>query len=239
VQIAATRAYTLGKLPKDDGIIDCLITEVDVDMMLRVRWSPGTKGWADALQWPPYIGTGINTMTVSAVTDALNFEVYTTVGPTAPIAGANFAFFDQVSGTFKRKRVLSSSVVDPFTLAIVCDPSNGASDLDFVPVVGDVPCPWSDALDSLVEPVKEGFDGLGPGEMFDPFFDEGLRQKRSPAPPAWPNELGSKSFRNLDEVTSASSIQIVEPTIPYETPVGTPGVSVNLLVLGRLSVFPA
>jgi uncharacterized phage protein gp47/JayE len=239
VQIAATRAYTLGKLPKDDGIIDCLITEVDVDMMLRVRWSPGTKGWTDALQWPPYIGTGINTMTVSAVTDALNFEVYTTVGPTAPIAGANFAFFDQVSGTFKRKRVLSSSVVDPFTLAIVCDPSNGASDLDFVPVVGDVPCPWSDALDSLVEPVKEGFDGLGPGEMFDPFFDEGLRQKRSPAPPAWPNELGSKSFRNLDEVTSASSIQIVEPAIPYETPVGTPGVSVNLLVLGRLSVFPA
>jgi uncharacterized phage protein gp47/JayE len=238
VQIAETRAYLVGKLPKDDGIIDCLIVEDPVDLMLRVKWARGVDGWADSVQWPLYIGTGANTMVVSAVTDALNFEVYTPVGPTAPQAGAQFAFFDTVSGEWKRKRVASSSVVDPFTLAIVCDATNGASDLEFIPAVNDIPCPWSDSLSTLVDPVREGFETLGPGEMFASFFDEGFRQKRSPEPPTWPSELSSKSFRNLDEIASVSTIQIVEPTIPYATPVGTPGVSVNLLTLGKLSVFP-
>jgi uncharacterized phage protein gp47/JayE len=237
IQIAASRAYAIGKLPKDDGILDCLVLEDPVDLMLRVRWSPGAIGWNDAVQWPPHIGTGSDTMKVSAVTDALNFEVLTAVGPTAPQAGAVFGFFDTSTRTFRRKRVASSSVVDPFTLAIVCDGTQGASDLDFVPAVGDIPVPWSDSLDTLVDPVLEAFAGLGPGEMFDPFFDEGFRQKRSPAPPLWPSELGSKSFRNLDEIASASTVNIVEPAIPYATPVGTANVSVNLLVLGKLSVF--
>lgn len=237
VQIAETRAYTIGKLPADDGIIDCIILEEPVDLMLRVRWAPRSVGWLDAVQWPPYAGIGLNKMVVSAVTDALNFEVYTPTVPVTPKVGSTFAFFDTVTRTFKRKRVASSSVVDPFTLAIVCDASNGASDIDFVPAIGATPCPWSDSLDSLVEPVLEAFAGLGPGEMFDPFFDEGFRQKRSPAPPQWPNELSSKSFRTLDEITSASTVLIVDPEIPYATPIGTPGVSVNLLVLGNLAVF--
>ena len=237
VQIAATRAYAIGQLPKDDGVIDCLILEEPVDLMLRVRWSAGTAGWVDAIQWPPYVGGGANTMTVSAVTDALTFNVYTVTVPVVPQVGANFAFFDPVTGSFKRKRVLSATVFDPFTLTIVCDGTNGASDLDFVPAVGAIPCPWSDSLDTLVTPVLEAFAGLGPGEMFDPFFDEGLRQKRSPAPPVWPSDLGSRSFRNLDDVTSAASIEIVYPAIPYATTVGTPEISVNLLVLGKLSAF--
>ena len=237
VQLAASRAHVVGQLPKDDNVLDCLILEDPVDLMLRVRWSPGTIGWSDAVQWPPYVGGGINTMTVTSVTDALNFELTTITVPVIPQVGSMFAFFDTVSQTFKRKRVLSSTVVSPFVLGIVCDPSNGSSDLDFVPALGDIPCPWSESLDGLVPAVLDAFSGLGPGEMFDPFFDEGLRQKRSPAPPQWPNELSSRSFRTLDEITSASTALIVDPAIPYETPVGTPGVSVNLLVLGRLSVF--
>ncbi len=237
VQMAATRAYAIGKLPKDDNIIDMLVIEVPTDLMLRVRWSPGSVGWLDAVQWPPFVGGGINTMKVTSVTDALNFEVTTPTVPVVPQVGSTFAFFDTLSKTFKRKRVLSSSVVSPFVLGIVCDPSNGASDLDFVPAIGDTPCPYSESLDGLVAPVLEAFAGLGPGELFDPFFDEGLRQKRSPAPPAWPSELSSKSFRALDEITSASTVLIVDPTIPFPTPVGTPGVSVNLLVLGKLSAF--
>jgi len=237
VQMAATRAYVVGKLPKDDNVIDCQILEVATNLMLRVRWSAGTVGWIDAVQWPPYVGGGINTMVVSSVTDALNFEVYTPTVPVAPQVGSTFAFFDPISKTFKRKRVLSSSVVDPFTIGIVCDSSNGSSDLDYVPAIGDIPCPYSESLDGLVEPVLEAFAGLGPGEMFDPFFDEGLRQKRSPAAPVWPSELSSKSFRALDEITSTSSVLIADPAIPFSTPVGTPGVSVNLLVLGKLSVF--
>ena len=205
--------------------------------MLRVRWSSGTVGWSDSVQWPPYIGGGFQAMVVSAVTSALVFNVFAISGPVQPQVGANFGFFDPITGKFRRKRVLSVAVVDAFTLTISCDGTNGASDLDFVPPVSSIPCPWSDSLDTLVEPVLEGFAGLGPGEMYSSFFDDGLRQKRSPAPPVWPSELGTRAFRNLDEVTSASSIQIVFPAIPYATPVGTPEISVNLLTLGKLSAF--
>jgi len=33
-------------------------------------------------------------------------------------------------------------------------------------------------------------------------------------------------------------VVLVEPAVPYSTPVGTPGVSVNQLTLGSLVAFP-
>lgn len=238
VQNTAARVQVVGAFAKDDGYIDLMVVEVPTDLMLRVRWSPDADGWEDAVPWPPYVGGGGVQMKVSSVVSPLQFEVTTPTVPVVPQPGQTFGFFDSASGTWKRKTVLSTYAVDPFTIGILCDGTNGESDLDFLPVVDDIPSPWSDSLDLLVAPVLEAFAGLGPGELFTaPFFDEGYRQKRNPQPPAWPYELSSRSFRALDEVTGASSIQIVDPAIPYSTPVGTPNVSVNLLKLGRLSVF--
>lgn len=236
VQIAATRAYVVGQCPKDDGIIDCLVVEVGVDLMLKVKWLPGAAGWKDVVTWPPYVGGGVTSGTVVTVVDASTFSVECA---TAPQVGTTFGFFDASSGTFKKKRVLTA-VVAGANIDLTIDNSNSGSDSTFLPVVGMIPCPWSDSLDTLVLPVRESFEGLGPGEMFDPFFDPGFRQKRNPESPAtWSSELGSRAFRALDDIEGVTSVQIMYPTIPYATPVGTPNVSVKLLVLGKLSAFPA
>lgn len=236
VSLAAARARLIGAFPKGDGYRELLILEQQIDLMVRVKWARGTKNWVDAVPWPPYTGGGILTQTVSAVTDSMTFQVASNV---VPQVGQTFAFFDRVNRTFKRKRVLSASSPGPGFVDIVCDPTNSASDVDYYPTVGDIPCPYSESLDTLIEPTLEAFEGLGPGEMVASFFDEGFRQRRSPDPnDAWPSELSSKSFRGYDDLDSATSVIIAYPTIPYATPVGVPNVSVNLLVLGRLSAFP-
>lgn len=236
VSLASARARVIGAFPKGDGYREVLIIEQPIDLMVRVKWARGTKNWVDAVPWPPYTGGGILTQTVSTVTDSMNFQVASNV---VPQAGQTFAFFDRVNRTFKRKRVLSASSPGPGFVDIVCDPTNSASDVDYLPVVGDIPCPYSESLDTLITPTLQAFDGLGPGEMYASYFDEGFRQRRSPDPnDEWPSELSSKSFRGYDDLDSATSVLVAYPTIPYATPVGTPNVSVNLLVLRRLSAFP-
>lgn len=236
IQLADTRAHLIGRLPKDDAPIDVLTLEVPVDLMLRIRWQKKAKGWVDSVPWPPYIGGGVTNGTVTVVTSENVFRIQTT---TPPQTGATFAFFDAITGKFRRKRVLTATPFGGTSMDVVCDTTNNASDASFLPVVGAIPCPWSESLDELVLPVLEAFGGLGPGEMFDPFFDEGFRQKRNPeSPVTWTSELGTRAFGGIDDLPVVSSATIVYPTIPYATPVGVANVSVNLLVLGKLSAFP-
>lgn len=233
-QIALTRAYLIGRLPKDDGPIDCLIIEVPTEVQYKVDWLSNAAGWVDSVTWPPY-----NSLTSPAVliaVDALNFTIDTT---TQPQVGQSFAFFDAVSKTFKKKRVLSSVVNGGGGYDIVCDTANGASDQAFSPVVGDIACPYSESLDLLVAETLKAFDGLGPSEMFGSFFDPGFRQKRSPADPkTWPSTLMTKAFNGVSNLAAVANFLVVKPSLPSATATGTPNVSLNLQVLGKFAVFP-
>jgi len=81
-------------------------------------------------------------------------------------------------------------------------------------------------------------DGLGPGEMYASFADPGLRQKRNPPnPDSYPSTVTNKLVSPILALPSISNAVVLEPTIPYTTPIGTPGAFVYLLELTDLAVY--
>jgi hypothetical protein len=228
-QVGLTLANVIGELPKDDGIIACLTVEEPTYTELAVRWVADAPGWADISPWPSSV-----TLVLSAgLTDAYNFSV-----STEPKVGATFALYNPDTGKFSRKKVLSYSPVMG-GYAVVCDQTNGASDA-YLPVALQAVSPWSDSLDLLLPPLVGVYDGVGPGEMVASFFDEGMRQKRNPAtnPRRYPHTLTGKSFDPVEDIPDVDELQVNSPTLPYVTPVGTLNVSVNLLTLGDIAVYP-
>lgn len=236
-QIALVRAYIEGVLPKDDGIFSAAILEEGVTCSLGIDWAPGPGGWVDANPWPRFDDGWY----VSTAGTATSFVVKPTdLTPlSTPQVGQTIAFFDQASGTFKRKRIsaVSGPVSDAYTITV--DATNNASDVVYIPALNEPFCPWSDSLDSLVEPLAAEFDKLGPGEQVAAPFDEGYRQRRVPLNPIeWPAVMRHKMLDGVDDLAQIGDVQWLAPDIPYETPVGVAGVSSNLLTLERVLAFP-
>jgi hypothetical protein len=176
---------------------------------------------------------------VIAATSATTFVLPSTDAGVAPQAGNTIAFFDLPNLRFRRKRILTATFRSDGNYDVVCDTSNGASDLGYTPVVGQPCSPWSDSLDLIVPALLAYTDTLGPGEQVPGFFDPGLRQRRSPpATSSYPNTITNKILAQEFASTSVGDIVLQEPTVPYATPVGVQGVSSNLLTLGGLAVFP-
>lgn len=233
-QIADARAYLIGQFPKDDGIIDLLVLEDAVNVIYKIDWAPKVRGWVDAVTWPPYHPS--IAPAVLGIVDALNFTIDTA---TQPQSGQSFGFFDRVTRTFRRKRVLTSTINGGGGYDIVCDASNAASDESFVPAIGDIACPFSESLDLLVAETLRVFERVGPGELFAGFFDPGFRQRRDPpTTEIWFSTLTTRSFNDVSELSSVSNFEVVSPTLPLAATVGTPNVSVNMHALGRIAVFP-
>lgn len=94
-------------------------------------------------------------------------------------------------------------------------------------------------MDTVAAPVLEYFDGLGPGQIFSSFFDEGRRQRRSPASPlTWPDRVGNRLIGAVLDVATVADAELTEPTVPLVTSVGTMNVFAYLMQLDDLSVFP-
>jgi hypothetical protein len=82
--------------------------------------------------------------------------------------------------------------------------------------------------------------GLGPGEQFASFPDAGVRCRREPeSPSSWPSVIGNADIVGAIKATPpVSDVTLLLPSqTPYATPVGVPGVLVNLLALGDFAVF--
>jgi hypothetical protein len=81
---------------------------------------------------------------------------------------------------------------------------------------------------------------LGVGEQFASFPDPGGRQRRWPfSPEEWPNVVSNEGLVTATKASGAiADVEVLAPSTPYSTTVGTPGVSVYLLQLGDLAVFP-
>lgn len=236
VQIAAVRAYVTGSLPEDDSVLATEILEEPVALKLGVTWAPNAEGWVDAQPWPKYS----DLFEVSAVTDAATFRVHSPMGPseTAPTVGKTFAFFDEVSGTFRRKRILSVTALGGSSYDLVIDTSNNASDVNYQPTVGEQFCPYSPSLDRLVEPLLSAIDKLGPGEQVASPFDEGARQRRHPIDPVrWRSSIIYSDLDAVDDLPQVYDIAWLSPSMPHGPTVGVAGASSNMVTASRVLAF--
>lgn len=244
VQIGLVRGYVTVQMAKDDSASYPSVLSSPVDLKLGVVWAQGAASWTDSTSaWPP-AAAGTYDYAVSASVDATHFTISTTDPfAVAPQAGLTIGFFVEANvvaspdNVFVRKRILSVTGSNPWT--IVVDTANNASDTTYTPAVGDRAMPWSDSLALLSPSVVSYFDGLGPGEEFATFFDDGYRQRRNPPDPkTWPKSLTNKSLIGIEELDAIEDVAIVSPATPHDPPIGTPGVLVYLLTLNSLSVYP-
>lgn len=266
-QLALVAAYVQGVMPADDSSFACTIVASQVAVGLQVIWSPSAAGWADASPFPTFQGAdagGNFNWQISSGTSPLTPTTFSiksvepSVTPTVPPVGSSFGLFDLASLTFRRKKILSQASDMAGGFVIVVDATQGLSDTSYVPVVGQRLSPWSDSLASLIPPVLPFFDTTGVGEQYAVFPDPGLRQRRNPTNPGlWPSGVTNRllggatvarppqgpqqnqpAVPTLLNLPALSDVQLVEPVLPYPCPVGTPGVSFNLLTLGDLVAYP-
>lgn len=269
-QMSLIMGYVQGLMPASDQLYPVILTAYPITIVFRALWSLAAPGWADASPFPLYQAptgtTENNWLITSTVTPtASTFNIKSLTDTTVPQAGQSIGVFNLTTQSFSRKRILTAtSAGGGYTISV--DPSNGVSDLTYTPTVGQLVCPWSDSLNSVVAPTLAYFDSIGPGEQFASFFDPGLRQKRSPASPAlWSSQIANRmiggppnasqppdpnalptptllSTANLADVELAeivnSALSAYAFTAPYTTPVGNPAVSANLLTCGGIAVYP-
>jgi uncharacterized phage protein gp47/JayE len=232
-QIAAVLSAIQGQMPASDGIFMCTVVANPINVNLRATWAAGVPGWVDAQPWPAY-GSPQTTAGASSTPTAILLDNVVT----APVAGQTFGVFDAAAGVFRRKKILSVTFfVGIWILEI--DTTNSASDTSYAPFAGQVLCPWSDSLDSVVPSIVSYFDTLGPGEQLASFFDPGLRQRRSPPNPQyWPSSVTNRLVSNVFALPTIQDVVLVDPTVPYAAPIGTPGVSSYMNTLKCLAIFP-
>lgn len=238
-QLNTALATLLGKEPADDGIFALQTLASLLVVAYRVTWATGAASWANNPRWPAYVSPKVTVKAAPAPT-ATTLRATTSAGPIDdPIAGQTVAVFDRVNKTFRAKRIESVSVVTPGQeWDLVFSAVNLASDITYTPLAGQAISPWSDSLNLLVEPTLSFVDGLGPGEMYASFVDPGLRQKRNPPnPDSYPSTVTNKLVAPILSLPSIANAVVLEPTIPFATPIGTPGTLVYLLELTDLAVY--
>lgn len=260
-QLAQALSLIAGLMPADDGIFACSLVSSPTTLVLKVSWAQGSPGWADSTLFPLYhaspslVAAAPN---AGGVLSATAFRVTSPAMTEVPIVGQSIAFLDLPNRVFRRKKILTVTTISSTAYDLTVDPTNGISDTSYAPLNGQACCPWSDSLNDLIPPVVGYLDTLGAGEQYATFFDPGLRQRRSPPSPAlWPNAITNRllggsvvpqvpqgpqqnqpAVPTLFNVPSIYDVQLQEPTVPFVTPVGTPGVSSFLLTLGNLIAFP-
>lgn len=154
----------------------------------------------------------------------------------APHAGQHIALYDNQTGKFKRKTIKSVSGSGPWV--ITCETLANASDLSYLPVVGQMVSPWSDSLQSIADLAVKHANMMGPGEMISETPLDGIRMTRSPkpTPTKWPYEMTTQLEGEISQLPSVQRATQLDG-LNYVTPAGT-GAYVNLASLFDLGVYP-
>jgi hypothetical protein len=240
-QIAIVLGWLTAQFPADDGIFVVTMLPQLVDVALSSTWTGNAVAWSDFSPWPSYgsvvprIATGF-----AGGTTAVGFRVSLASGSTTdPQAGQTIAVFDLTNRIFQRKKIASVAIVSAGQIwDITVDTTNGTSDTGYIPATGQAVSPWSDSLNDLVPAVLQHFSNLGPGEQVASLPDPGGRQRRYPASPAkWPSVITNRLLSGVLDVTSVDDADVLAPTIPTPTTVGTPGVIAYLMQLNDLSTY--
>ena len=239
-EIALAESYVKGQEPFDDGAFWCSLVAQPVTVGLAVTWATPATSWVDGdLAWPLWV-SGDKVIVDGAVTPtATTCRLTTATATSTPQVGQTIGFFDAANRVFRRKKILTVVVVvatKSWTLTF--DTTNNASDTSYAPVVGTAASPWADSLDTLTAPVVAYVNGLGPGEQVATLPDPGQRQRRQPTSPVkWPSVVTTRLLTGVFALSSVEDLSMLEPTTPYATTVGTPGVLAYLITLGDLCAF--
>ena len=240
-QVQAVLAWIQGQMPASDGIYMGTIVPNPIDVHLEVQWQVGAEGWVDQQPWPPYVSGGEIAVDATHAISPTSFYLTGNNGTNpAPVPGQTIAMFDIANLTFHPKQI-GTVTASGSDWIITVNTTSGVSDTTYAPYGGQIVGPWSASLQSLVLPVVGYFDTLGPGEQFidAQFIDPGLRQRRSPpAAVGFPSEVGNRLVLPVFAIPSVGDVALLDPTIPYEPPVGSPGVSAYLTTLLNLAIFP-
>lgn len=224
-------------MPVDDGQLVGTIGNHDVPIALRVEWDAEAPGWVDAAPWPPSSSPAItvsNAVTIGATT----FRVVATGSTTTPVAGKTIAVWDKVGKKMVAKRITAVTVVVANTTwDLTLDSSSPTSDAVYVPASGQRVSPWADSANDVAALVLAYVDRQGPGEQVVSLPDPNGRRRRHPIH-GWPSVITN---RVLDEVldldTLVADAEVLEPSLPFPTTVGSPGVIAYLHRLSDLSMF--
>lgn len=262
-QMATVLSMVGGEMPATDGIYMISIVPFAVNPALGVIWRQGVPGWVDTTPFPVFHQGALVAASPNAagILSAVTFRLSSPAMTEVPQVGQSVAFFDKSNPTapaFRRKKIRSVTAISATQYDITVDTTNGVSDTSYTPANGQPCSPWSDSLDTLSPSVLAYFDALGPGEMVSSFFDPGLRQRRSPASPTfWPSAITHRLLGGttvpqppqgpqqnqppvpvLYNLASLYDIDLLDPPVPFNAPVGIPGVSANLPTLGSILAFP-
>jgi hypothetical protein len=233
-------AAHLTSFPTDFNLSIAAVLGQTVEVMLGVTWISGANGWTDITPWPEHIPNDPVVVDGAASITTGAFRVTTGTNTMTPEIGQTIAVFSLSEKKFKRKRISAvSTVVASRSWTLTFSSDNGASDT-YVPEDGDIISPWSPSINRIPEQIVSYFHTLGPGEQFASFPDPGGRQRRWPlSPEEWPSVIANEGLVTATKASGAiADVEVLAPSTPYTTTVGTPGVSVYLLQLGDLAVFP-
>lgn len=239
-QIAQVEANLKATYPYDDGIFCATLLAQNVVVALEVSWTRRAAGYVDASPWPAYVTGPVAIDNAVAIT-ATSFRLTTSTSMTDPQVGQTIGFWNGTTGSFSRKRILTVTVVSAgLSWDITCDTSNGATDASYTPTDGQLASPWSDSLDAVAAPVLAYFDGLGPGEQVASLPDPGYRMRRTPESPGeWPSEVRNRILDKVFDVDGVSDADLLTPTVPLTTTVGSAGATSYLIQLSDFAIFAA
>lgn len=225
--------------PTDNSMPVAIILPQAFTVALGVTWLTSVRGWADRNPWPSFLADPVFVDDSAATITSTSFQVSTTTPTDDPQVGQTIAVFDSATRKFKRKRISSVAVVTP-TLSWLLEfsISNGASD-SFVPTVDSLVSPWSQSLSRLIAPLIAYVTSLGPGEQFASLPDPGGRQRRWPfSPDKWSSTVTNDGLVGVGRSSGATSdVEVLLPSTPFATTVGTPGVTMYLLQLADFAVY--
>ena len=235
-------AANLASFPTDYSISTASIIAQDVNVVLGVSWASGARTWADLTTWPLYVDGDPVVVDGAVSITSSGLRATTGTDTETPQVGQTIALFDLATASFKKKRIaVVHEVIANRSWDLTFSTTNGASDV-FIPEDGALICPYSQSLVRLVAPLLSYMQTLGPGEQFADALtkDPGGRQRRWPfSPESWPSVISNEGLVTAAKASGAiADVEVMAPSTPYATTVGTPGVTVYLLELGDFAVFP-
>lgn len=243
-QLTAALANLVGQLDGDDSFFGLMITADGISMAFQITWDPSALGWVDSTPWPPYqspfppAGTAGVVSVVFAPATPQSFQLHTDNGDytnvVQPQVGQTIGFWDQSGLVIRKKKITAITGAGPWN--VTC--ASGTDDQTYTPQGGQRAMPWSDSLNDLVPPILAYMRKLGPGEQFASFSSDGRRQRRNPRPPKiYPQGITNDIQTPLLALPSVVSATIRDG-LGITAAVGTPGISVDMLVPLQLAFFP-
>jgi hypothetical protein len=233
-QLDVVAAYVTQYLPYTDGLFKVPLVSDSLKLSFRVKWH--VNGWADTVQWPPYLTASTRCKAVGGGT-AVSFSIATSgVGVAAPIAGQSIGLFNASTGKVVRKTISAVSGTGPWS--ITCETKAEASDVSYVPLADQWVMPWSDSLQTIADVAIAYVNSMGPGEINATLPEDGVRGARSPAdePGQWPAQMDSHLLGAITDLTQIKRATH-EDGFDYIATVGSIAVA-NLPTLTDLAVFP-